>query len=116
MRYMARLDVGILPYVLNTFTSFIMPAKLKEYLAAGLPIVATSLPEIRRFADLHPGVIEFADEADAFVSALRSAVAVEQPGAEEKRAGVAMNYDWAAQIATMRTSMQTALLTRARRP
>src|SRR5205823_3012052 len=53
IRYVVRFDAGVLPYVLDSFTAGIMPAKLKEYLAAGLPVVSTPLPEVRRFADAH---------------------------------------------------------------
>ena len=40
------LDVGILPYKVNEFTHTISPLKLKEYLAAGLKVMASPLQEI----------------------------------------------------------------------
>ena len=63
MNYMVRFDVGILPYSINQFTAAIMPVKFKEYLAAGLPVVATSLPEVRHFAEQHPGLVRFARQS-----------------------------------------------------
>lgn len=108
-RYMARFDVGVLPYVLNPYTAAIMPAKLKEYLAAGLPIVATSLPEIRRFADEHPEVVTFANDASDFVAALRAAAAKNGPAAELRRMRIARRYDWSAQMALMNELMERAL-------
>jgi glycosyltransferase involved in cell wall biosynthesis len=113
MRYMVRFDVGILPYVLNAYTAHIMPAKLKEYLAAGLPVVATHLPEICRFAHEHEGVIAFAEDAQSFVGALRSALAESRPDDVERRAAVAQRYDWDTQIGTMRSSIENALRARA---
>lgn len=115
MRYMARFDIGILPYVLNAYTEHIMPAKLKEYLAAGLPIVATRLPEICRFAEEHEGTITFADDADQFVAALRSVLAEREPADVERRAEVAQRYDWSTQIDSMRSSMEAALRKRSGR-
>ena len=115
MRYMARFDVGILPYVLNAYTAHIMPAKLKEYLAAGLPIVATPLPEICRFAAEHEGVVTFADEPATFAAELRAALAAREPAHVERRAEVALRYDWATQIDSMRSSMEAALRERAER-
>ncbi len=109
MRYMVRFDVGILPYVLNAYTAHIMPAKLKEYLAAGLPIVATRLPEICRFADEHEGMIEFAGDPEAFVAALHRVLAERATTDVERRATVAERYDWDTQIDTMRNSMERAL-------
>jgi glycosyltransferase involved in cell wall biosynthesis len=115
MRYMARFDAGILPYVHNAYTAHIMPAKLKEYLAAGLPIVATRLPEIVRFAELHGGLIEFADDADSFVAALRRTMVAHAPRDLELRAEVARQYDWATQMDAMRSTMDAALRARAGR-
>jgi len=108
-RYMARFDVGVLPYVLNPYTAAIMPAKLKEYLAAGLPIVATPLPEIRRFADEHPEVVTFANDAPGFVDALRSAAAKNHPAAEMRRMRIARRYDWSAQMALMNELIERAM-------
>jgi glycosyltransferase involved in cell wall biosynthesis len=40
-------DVGLIPFVLNGHTRSSLPLKLFEYLAAGLPVVATELPNLR---------------------------------------------------------------------
>jgi glycosyltransferase involved in cell wall biosynthesis len=108
-RYMACFDVGVLPYVQNRFTAAILPAKLKEYLAAGLPIVATPLPEVRRFAAEHPEVITFADGADEFVTALRTAAADNGPAAEMRRMRIARQYDWSAQMLRIDELLERAL-------
>lgn len=39
-------DVGLIPYALNDLTASVFPMKVYEYLAAGLPIVATPLPSL----------------------------------------------------------------------
>jgi glycosyltransferase involved in cell wall biosynthesis len=44
--YCKVLDVAILPFVVNELTVAANPLKLREYLAAGLPVVATPLPEV----------------------------------------------------------------------
>jgi glycosyltransferase involved in cell wall biosynthesis len=46
--YCKAFDVAILPFVVNELTLAANPLKVREYLAAGLPVVATPLPEIVR--------------------------------------------------------------------
>ena len=52
LRYVAGADVGVIPYepvgLNNTFTT---PNKLFDYMAVGLPIAASRLPELERFVD-----------------------------------------------------------------
>jgi glycosyltransferase involved in cell wall biosynthesis len=45
-------DVAILPFVVNELTLAANPLKVREYLAAGLPVVATPLPEVKRLGRL----------------------------------------------------------------
>jgi glycosyltransferase involved in cell wall biosynthesis len=47
-----QMDVGLIPFLDNTFTRAINPLKLYEYLAVGLPTVATKLPELDRFKNV----------------------------------------------------------------
>jgi len=48
--YCKAFDVAILPFVVNELTVASNPLKLREYLAAGLPVVATPLPEILKLS------------------------------------------------------------------
>jgi len=50
--YCRGFDVAILPFVENELTRAANPLKLREYLAAGLPVVATPLPEVARLGAL----------------------------------------------------------------
>jgi glycosyltransferase involved in cell wall biosynthesis len=50
--YCKAFDVAILPFVVNELTVASNPLKLREYLAAGLPVVATPLPEILKLGAL----------------------------------------------------------------
>lgn len=112
MSYVVRFDIGVLPYVLNPFTTAIMPVKLKEYLAAGLPIVSTPLPEVLSFAAGHPGIITFADDAAGFVSAARAAMAENTPEAVAKRLEIAKQFDWSRQMMRMNELLEDALARR----
>ena len=72
--YLAGWDVGILPFAHNDATRFISPTKTPEYLAAGLPVVATSIRDV-----VEPygtsGLARIADGAAAFVAAIEAALA-----------------------------------------
>jgi glycosyltransferase involved in cell wall biosynthesis len=45
--YCKAFDVGLVPFKINELTKAVNPIKLREYLAAGLPVVSTPLPEAR---------------------------------------------------------------------
>ena len=61
-------DAGLIPYARNPLTDSIFPMKVYEYLAAGLPVVATPLPALVGLADIATapdaqGIAELLDEA-----------------------------------------------------
>jgi hypothetical protein len=43
--------VGLIPHHVNELTIYMNPIKLREYMSAGLSIVATALPEVRHYPD-----------------------------------------------------------------
>jgi glycosyltransferase involved in cell wall biosynthesis len=51
-RYVKAFDVAILPFVVNELTIASNPLKLREYLAAGLPVVSSAIPEAARLKHL----------------------------------------------------------------
>ena len=48
--YVQAFDVGIIPYVENDWTRTVDSLKLLEYLASGIPVVASELPEVRKYS------------------------------------------------------------------
>jgi glycosyltransferase involved in cell wall biosynthesis len=112
VRHMAWFDAGIIPYTLNAYTADIMPVKLLEYLAAGLPVVATSLPEVRRFVAAHGPLVSFADDGESFAGALRTALAADRPAHAAHRIEIAKGHDWTARIAAMSDLMEAAIAAR----
>jgi UDP-galactopyranose mutase len=77
--YIAGWDVALLPFARNASTRFISPTKTPEYLAAGLPVVSTSIRDVvRPYGER--GLVRIADTPGAFVEAAQAAMA--QPRAE----------------------------------
>ena len=66
--YAAAFDVALVPFVQNELTRAVNPIKLREYLCAGLPVVATALPEIALLTDRPQ--LRVAETTDAFVDAV----------------------------------------------
>lgn len=75
--YCASFDVAINPFVINELTLAANPLKVREYLAAGLPVVSTDIPEVRVLEDCLVGV----DHSD-FVQKVEDALARPKPRAE----------------------------------
>jgi UDP-galactopyranose mutase len=81
--YIAGWDVAMLPFARNDSTRFISPTKTPEYLAAGLPVVSTSIRDVVCPYG-NAGVVHIADTPEAFVAATEKALA-EDPGQRLKR-------------------------------
>jgi glycosyltransferase involved in cell wall biosynthesis len=65
---MAAFDVALMPFALNDATRSISPTKTLEYLAAGLPVVSTRVPDV--VADWGD-VVHLADDGESFAAACR---------------------------------------------
>ena len=49
--------VGIIPYIKNSFTNSINPAKLNEYIASNLPVVSTNLNEVTNYNKKNKNIV-----------------------------------------------------------
>jgi glycosyltransferase involved in cell wall biosynthesis len=67
-RYMAAMDVLIMPWNKSDWIKACNPIKMKEYLAVGRPVVTTDFPALDGWRDL----VHVADDADAFAREIRS--------------------------------------------
>ena len=69
--YIRGWDVAILPFALNDSTKFISPTKTPEYLAAGVPVVSTSIRDVV-FPYGDKGLALVADEQQDFIRAIEN--------------------------------------------
>jgi glycosyltransferase involved in cell wall biosynthesis len=88
-------DVALIPFLDNPHTRASLPLKLWEYVAAGLPVVATALPQFRDLAA--EGVVRAAENPEAFAAAIRAALA-EGGARRAERASRAWAHDWSARV------------------
>jgi UDP-galactopyranose mutase len=66
-------DVALLPFARNDSTRFISPTKTPEYLAAGRPVVSTSIRDVvRPYGE--KGLVRIADDVTGFVAAAEAAM------------------------------------------
>ncbi len=107
--YIRGFDVSLIPYRVTSYTADVCPAKLNEYLAMGIPVVATDLPAIRRVTDEHGPVVTLVREVDAFVAAIRRGVAERSPAESERRIEVARRHRWDERIARMLALVEARL-------
>ncbi len=67
--YLAHWDIAILPFAKNESTRFISPTKTPEYLAAGKPVVSTSIRDVVvPYGEM--GMVEIADDPSDFAAAI----------------------------------------------
>ena len=110
--YVKGFDVGIVPYRVAEYTLNVYPTKLNEYLVMGIPVVATDLPEIRRFNAEHGPVVSVASDADAFSTAIRHALNDSAPADVARRVAVAHENSWESRISAMNGLIDEALARR----
>lgn len=88
--YLAAMDVALIPFKHNDLTFHADPIKAYEYLAAGLPVVATDLPALQRLSS----VVRLADSTASFLEALDEEVAEGRDARRRERQAEAARHSW----------------------
>ena len=110
-RYIAGWDVALLTFARNNATKYISPTKTPEYLAAGKPVVSTSISDVvRPYGQL--GLARIADTVPAFVKACEEAL-TEDPVARVREADAFLRRtSWDGTWAQVRHLLDAALARR----
>jgi glycosyltransferase involved in cell wall biosynthesis len=88
--YLAAMDVALIPFKHMAVTYHADPIKAYEYLAAGVPVVATDMPALRRLAH----VVRLADSPDSFSAQIQAALSEGRDAAREVRQVEAARHSW----------------------
>jgi glycosyltransferase involved in cell wall biosynthesis len=102
-------DIGLMPYKINAFQDYTFPSKLAEYLMAGLPIVATRLPELEYYQE----VVKIADTPEAMMTDIRQLLESGSRSNSEllkQRKEVAVALTWESQIVKIEDVLEEALV------
>lgn len=98
---MTAFDVCIVPNLLNAFSESQNPLKLWEYLASGLPTVATPVSGFRDY----PELVTLASDAETFAAAIESALSEPPELAVPRQAAVA-GETWDARLDTILNALR----------
>lgn len=91
--YLGHWDAGLMPFAHNESTRFISPTKTPEFLAAGVPVVSTSIRDVvRPYGE--KGLVEIADDAQAMSAALDKLLAGPAPGWRKAVDAHLANLSW----------------------
>jgi len=82
-------DVGLIPYARNELTNSIFPMKVYEYLAAGLPVIATPLPSLSEIKE-----VASAPDADGIAKLIDDALIQDNPKRRLERSHSAAAHSW----------------------
>ncbi len=89
-------DVAIIPFPINEVTLNANPLKAREYLAAGLPVISTAIPEVQVLGNCLIG-----STPEEFVTRVREGLAA--PGPNSSRSRSMESESWSARIEEIRS-------------
>jgi glycosyltransferase involved in cell wall biosynthesis len=94
-------DAGLIPYARNELTQSIFPMKVYEYLAAGLPVIATPLPALAGVAG-----IASASTAQDIAREIEQALADDSPARRAERSRAAAEHSWDQRLREIATAIE----------
>jgi len=99
--YCKGFDLALIPFPISEVTLNANPLKAREYLAAGLPVVSTAIPEVEVLGECAIG-----RTAEEFVERIREQLAA--PGPNAQRSLRMANESWAARLAEVAGHLERA--------
>ncbi len=96
-KYMKLFKVAVIPFVIDEVTLKASPIKFYEYLASGIPIVSTELPDLMKFSD----VSNLAKGKEEYVNFIKLALENENEKSMKNRMEISKNYSWEYRFETL---------------
>ncbi len=104
--YCKGFDVALMPFKVNELTLNANPLKVREYLAAGLPVVSSDIPEVRKV-----GLCRIASSSEDYPRQVQACLE-EGAGCSRERAERIFHESWDARVDEIREHVGQALLQR----
>jgi len=104
-RYCKAFDAALLPFRINELTLAANPLKLREYLAAGLPVVSSALPEVEALAEL----VQIARTPEEWLRHLDAILSHGSAGPQASRADSMRAESWDQKVEEMSTLVEAYL-------
>jgi glycosyltransferase involved in cell wall biosynthesis len=93
--YCKGFDVALMPFRINELTLNANPLKVREYLAAGLPVVSTAIPEVEVL-----GLCRIGTDSASFIREVETAL--QHPGPSVERSELVRSESWDARVDELR--------------
>lgn len=88
--YLKGFDVATVPFVVHDVTLRASPVKFYEYLASGIPVVATRLPDLEQFSQ----IVSLVSSPQEFLEGVEYSIYSENASKRLARMGEANNHSW----------------------
>jgi glycosyltransferase involved in cell wall biosynthesis len=96
--YCKGFDVALMPFRINELTLNANPLKVREYIAAGLPVVSTAIPEVEVL-----GLCRIGRDHPSFIQEVE--LALQDPGPSVARSESIRSESWGARVDELRASL-----------
>ena len=103
--YSKGFDVALMPFRVNELTLNANPLKVREYLAAGLPVVSSPIPEVEVL-----GLCRIADGAEQTIKEIE--LVLVDPGPSVERSDAIRSESWEARLDEIREHLRNSELSR----
>jgi glycosyltransferase involved in cell wall biosynthesis len=100
--YCRGFDAALIPFPINAVTLNANPLKAREYLAAGLPVISTAIPEVEAL-----GCCRIGRDPRGFVEHIEAALA--DPGPSAARSDAIRHESWEARLEEIKPYVSAAL-------
>lgn len=100
-QYLSYFDVCLIPFRITELIKATNPVKIYEYFAAGKPVVASIIPELKEYSDL----VYFGSSPAKFTAAVRAALQESSSKLRKSRQTVSASNTWAMRADTLQTEL-----------